>query len=66
MCNVFLEEDTFGSYARQLSKYFLAEGIVSGHAIFLASSEPDPSSILKVNKVIPRYNNNDNNNKLPS
>ncbi|XP_068673027.1 elongator complex protein 4-like isoform X2 [Montipora foliosa] len=40
-------EDTFGSYARQLSKYFLAEGIVSGHAIFLASSEPDPSSILK-------------------
>ncbi|XP_067043391.1 elongator complex protein 4-like isoform X3 [Acropora muricata] len=45
---VFLiEEDAFGSYARQLSKYFLAEGIVSSHAIFLASAEPEPSSILK-------------------
>lgn len=44
----YLEEDAFGSYARQLSKYFLAEGIVSSHAIFLASAEPEPSSILKV------------------
>ena len=48
--NPFLipEEDTYGSYARQLSKYFLAEGVVSGHAIFLASAEPDPGNILKV------------------
>ena len=44
----YLEEDAFGSYARQLSKYFLAEGIVSSHAIFLASAEPEPDSILKV------------------
>ena len=44
----FLGEDTYGSYARQLSKYFLAEGVVSGHALFLASAEPEPSSILKV------------------
>jgi len=42
-----VEEDTYGSYARQLSKYFLAEGVVSGHALFLASAEPEPNSILK-------------------
>lgn len=45
---LFAEEDSYGSYARQLSKYFLAEGVVSGHAIFLASAEPEPSYILKV------------------
>ena len=43
-----LEEDTYSSYARQLSKYFLAEGVVCGHALFLASAEPEPSNILKV------------------
>jgi len=48
ICFLFPEEDTYGSYARQLSKYFLAEGVVSGHAIFLASAEPEPSNILKV------------------
>ena len=48
----YLEEDAFGSYARQLSKYFLAEGIVSSHAVFLASAEPEPSSILKVQITI--------------
>ena len=42
------EEDAYGSYARQLTKYFLAEGVVSGHALFLASAEPEPKSILKV------------------
>ena len=45
---LFSEEDTYGSYARQLSKYFLAEGVVSSHAIFLASAEPEPNNILKV------------------
>lgn len=43
-----LEEDTYSSYARQLSKYFLAEGVISGHSIFLASAEPEPNDILKV------------------
>ncbi|XP_078346504.1 elongator complex protein 4-like isoform X2 [Oculina patagonica] len=44
---LMVEEDSYGSYARQLSKYFLAEGVVSGHAIFLASAEPEPSNMLK-------------------
>ncbi|XP_022781811.1 elongator complex protein 4-like isoform X3 [Stylophora pistillata] len=43
---VFMVEDTYGSYARQLSKYFLAEGVISGHSIFLASAEPEPNNIL--------------------
>ncbi|RMX46083.1 hypothetical protein pdam_00009380 [Pocillopora damicornis] len=42
-----VEEDTYSSYARQLSKYFLAEGVISGHSIFLASAEPEPNDILK-------------------
>jgi len=44
---LMIEEDTYGSYARQLSKYFLAEGVISGHSMFLASAEPEPSYILK-------------------
>ncbi|KAJ7384443.1 Elongator subunit elp4 [Desmophyllum pertusum] len=44
---LMVEEDTYGSYARQLSKYFLAEGVVSGHAVFLASAEPEPNNMLK-------------------
>ncbi|CAH3147182.1 unnamed protein product [Porites lobata] len=42
-----VEEDTYSSYAWQLSKYFLAEGVVCSHALFLASAEPEPSNILK-------------------
>ncbi|EDO39802.1 predicted protein [Nematostella vectensis] len=44
---LLVEEDIYGSYARQLLKYFLAEGIVSGHSLFLASAELEPSAILK-------------------
>ncbi|KRT81227.1 hypothetical protein AMK59_5795 [Oryctes borbonicus] len=41
-----IEEDTYGTYARIVLKYFLAEGVVNEHAIFLASQEVDPKEIV--------------------
>ena len=42
------EEDVFGSYSRLLLKYFLSEGIMCGHTLFLASASEKPEDILKV------------------
>ncbi|KAK3745864.1 hypothetical protein QZH41_013222 [Actinostola sp. cb2023] len=44
---LLIEEDNYGCYARQIMKYFLAEGVVSGHGLFLASADIDPHHILK-------------------
>jgi len=44
----FSEEDTFGSYSRLLLKYFLSEGIMCAHALFLASASERPEDTLKV------------------
>ena len=42
------EEDTFGLYSRILLKYFLAEGVMCGHDIFVASAAEKPEHIVKV------------------
>ncbi|CAG9791897.1 unnamed protein product [Diatraea saccharalis] len=42
-----VEEDVLGSYSKILCKYFLAEGIVSKHALFLASADDDPQETVK-------------------
>ena len=42
------EEDILGSYSRVLLKMFLAEGIMCGHALFLASASEDPVEMIKV------------------
>ncbi|XP_062513143.1 elongator complex protein 4-like [Corticium candelabrum] len=45
---IFLvEEDVYGSYARILCKYFLAEGIVSQHAVHVSSADRSPAGILR-------------------
>ncbi|XP_055597332.1 elongator complex protein 4 isoform X2 [Uranotaenia lowii] len=44
---IAIEEDKFANYSRVLTKYFLAEGIVNDHAIFLASLEEDPMEMMK-------------------
>lgn len=44
-----LEEDTFGSYSRLLLKYFLSEGVMCGHSLFVASASERGEDILKVN-----------------
>ncbi|NXX87600.1 ELP4 protein, partial [Centropus bengalensis] len=42
-----LPEDKYGLYSNLLLKYFLAEGIVCGHELFVASAKEHPDIILK-------------------
>uniref|UniRef100_A0A671LG98 Elongator complex protein 4 n=1 Tax=Sinocyclocheilus anshuiensis TaxID=1608454 RepID=A0A671LG98_9TELE len=42
-----LEEDRYDSYSRMLLKYFLAEGVVCGHELFLASARDHPDQIMQ-------------------
>uniref|UniRef100_A0A8B9SC37 Elongator complex protein 4 n=1 Tax=Apteryx owenii TaxID=8824 RepID=A0A8B9SC37_APTOW len=44
---LLIEEDKFGVYSNLLFKYFLAEGVVSGHELFVASAKELPANILK-------------------
>jgi len=42
----FPEEDKYGTYAKLLIKYFLAEGIVSGHSLIIASQDYDCETLV--------------------
>ena len=42
----FAEEDKYGTYAKLLIKYFLAEGIVSGHSLIVASQDYDCETLV--------------------
>uniref|UniRef100_A0A8C5QL32 Elongator complex protein 4 n=1 Tax=Leptobrachium leishanense TaxID=445787 RepID=A0A8C5QL32_9ANUR len=44
---LLIEEDTYSTYSNLLLKYFLAEGVVNGHEIYIASASEDPANILK-------------------
>ncbi|CAN8213624.1 unnamed protein product [Coccothraustes coccothraustes] len=44
---LLIEEDKYGLYSNLLFKYFLAEGIVCGHELFVASAKEHPDNILK-------------------
>ncbi|KAK5649780.1 hypothetical protein RI129_000809 [Pyrocoelia pectoralis] len=44
---VFIEEDEQCTYAKILLKYFLAEGVVSGHSTFIASQDTSTNSIMQ-------------------
>ncbi|XP_065492462.1 elongator complex protein 4 [Caloenas nicobarica] len=44
---LLIEEDTYGLYSNLLFKYFLAEGVVCGHDLFVASAKEHPDNILK-------------------
>ncbi len=45
---LFTEEDRYDSYSRMLLKYFLSEGVVCGHELFLASARDHPDEIMQV------------------
>ncbi len=45
------EEDVCGSYSRLLLKYFLAEGVMCGHSLLLASASENPEDIVKVGGI---------------
>lgn len=42
------EEDRYDSYSRMILKYFLAEGVVCRHELFVASAQDNPDDILQV------------------
>ncbi|KAM6980943.1 elongator complex protein 4 [Aplochiton taeniatus] len=44
---LLIEEDRYDSYSRMLLKYFLAEGVVCGHELFVASAQDHPDDILQ-------------------
>jgi len=44
---LFLEEDKH-SYGKLMLKYYVAEGVINKHEIFLASAECKPESFLQV------------------
>ncbi|XP_050969800.1 elongator complex protein 4 [Labeo rohita] len=44
---LLVEEDRYDSYSRMLLKYFLAEGVVCGHELFLASARDHPDEIMQ-------------------
>ncbi|XP_060733332.1 elongator complex protein 4 [Tachysurus vachellii] len=44
---LLIEEDEFDSYSRTLLQYFLAEGVMSGHELFIASAQDHPDDIIK-------------------
>ena len=50
--SLFAEEDKYGSYGHLLLKYFLAEGVMCNHSLFLASADTSTEHILKVNKYL--------------
>jgi len=43
-----VEEDAYNLYAKFLIKYFLAEGVMCGHALYVAGPSVDTGKILKV------------------
>uniref|UniRef100_H0WX75 Elongator complex protein 4 n=2 Tax=Otolemur garnettii TaxID=30611 RepID=H0WX75_OTOGA len=44
---LLIEEDKYNTYSPLLFKYFLAEGIINGHTVLVASAKEDPAVILQ-------------------
>ncbi|XP_043825829.1 LOW QUALITY PROTEIN: elongator complex protein 4 [Dromiciops gliroides] len=44
---LLIEEDKYNIYSNLLFKYFLAEGIVCGHTLLVASAKEDPDDIVQ-------------------
>lgn len=44
---LLIEEDKYNIYSPLLFKYFLAEGIVNGHTLLVASAKENPANILQ-------------------
>ena len=42
-----IEEDKFVTYSKVLAKYFMAEGVLSQHSIFLGSLDDTPKELIK-------------------
>uniref|UniRef100_A0A4W3JNK7 Elongator complex protein 4 n=1 Tax=Callorhinchus milii TaxID=7868 RepID=A0A4W3JNK7_CALMI len=44
---LLIEEDKYESYSWMLLKYFLAEGVVCGHSLYIASARDHPEDIIQ-------------------
>ncbi|CAB1417931.1 unnamed protein product, partial [Pleuronectes platessa] len=44
---LLIEEDRYDSYSRMILKYFLAEGVVCRHELFVAAAQDNPDDILQ-------------------
>ncbi|XP_040925972.1 elongator complex protein 4 isoform X3 [Betta splendens] len=44
---LLVEEDRYDSYSRMILKYFLSEGVVCRHELFVATAQDDPDDILQ-------------------
>ncbi|XP_038162654.1 elongator complex protein 4 isoform X2 [Cyprinodon tularosa] len=44
---LLIEEDRYDSYSRMILKYFLAEGVVCRHELFVATAQESPDDILQ-------------------
>ncbi|XP_061621982.1 elongator complex protein 4 [Phyllopteryx taeniolatus] len=44
---LLIEEDYYDSYSRMILKYFLAEGVVCRHELFLAAAQDHPNDIFQ-------------------
>ena len=42
------EEDIFGSYSSLLARYYVAEGVMCGHNLLVASAAQPPATMLQV------------------
>ncbi|KAJ3594004.1 hypothetical protein NHX12_006336 [Muraenolepis orangiensis] len=44
---LLIEEDRYNSYSHMVLKYFMAEGVLCGHELFLASAQDHPDDTLQ-------------------
>uniref|UniRef100_A0A3Q3WZK6 Elongator complex protein 4 n=1 Tax=Mola mola TaxID=94237 RepID=A0A3Q3WZK6_MOLML len=44
---LLIEEDRYDSYSRMILKYFLAEGVVCQHELFVSAAQDNPDDILQ-------------------
>lgn len=45
---LLIEEDKYGCYAQTLTKYYLAEGVLQNHSLFIGGLDEDPESLVSV------------------
>lgn len=48
---LLIEEDKFATYSNSLSKFFIAEGIVNNHSVFVVNLDDDPEDFVSFGVV---------------
>ena len=45
------EEDAYGTYARLMLKYYIAEAVVTKQSIFISSADENTEKLIKVSEI---------------